>query len=206
MLKYRLIFVDPPWSFGDALKQSSTPRGASSNYPVLDTNAIAALPVESVCADDAVLCLWCPSALLVEGLRVMDHWGFIHRGVGTWVKQTSGGKTAFGMGHLLRGATEHFLFGTRGSPYKYIVGPKNIRNVWFAENLKHSQKPECVQDDFEKLFGDCAKLELFARRVRPNWTCLGNEIDGLDIREAIGRLAVPSEPQPDQPDQLIGGW
>lgn len=27
----------------------------------------------------------------------------------------------------------------------------------------------------------------FARRPYAGWTCLGNEIDGLDIREAISR-------------------
>jgi hypothetical protein len=29
---------------------------------------------------------------------------------------------------------------------------------------------------------------MFARRIRPDWTCLGNEIDGDDIRVALAKL------------------
>ena len=38
------------------------------------------------------------------------------------------------------------------------------------------------------MFPTQTKLELFARRHRPGWTCLGNELDGLDIRDALEQL------------------
>jgi N6-adenosine-specific RNA methylase IME4 len=41
------------------------------------------------------------------------------------------------------------------------------------------------------MFPQWRKLELFARRHRPGWTCLGNEspmTNGEDIRESIGNL------------------
>lgn len=33
-------------------------------------------------------------------------------------------------------------------------------------------------------------LEIFARRHRPGWTCIGNELDGLDIRESLALVAA----------------
>ena len=33
--------------------------------------------------------------------------------------------------------------------------------------------------------GDVPRVELFARQSYDGWTCLGDEIDGLDIRESI---------------------
>lgn len=50
--------------------------------------------------------------------------------------------------------------------------------------MAHSRKPEDVQDRIEQLF-DGPYVELFARRQRSGWLCLGNEIDGLDIRDSL---------------------
>lgn len=52
----------------------------------------------------------------------------------------------------------------------------------------HSEKPEPFQDDIERLVNG-PYLELFARRHRPGWTCIGNELDGLDITESLTRVA-----------------
>ncbi len=37
-------------------------------------------------------------------------------------------------------------------------------------------------------------LEIFARRHRPGWTCIGNELDGLDIRESLALVAADQCP------------
>lgn len=37
-------------------------------------------------------------------------------------------------------------------------------------------------------WGDVPRVELFARQNYDGWVCLGDEIDGLDIREAIQNL------------------
>ncbi|GAA0782057.1 hypothetical protein GCM10008909_05070 [Hathewaya limosa] len=39
-----------------------------------------------------------------------------------------------------------------------------------------------------ELCGDLPKVELFARETCEGWVCLGNEIDGLDIRESIKKV------------------
>lgn len=94
---------------------------------------------------------------------------------------------AFGMGHLFRQTHEICLIGTRGKINSRIAN-KSQRSVSFAENLKHSAKPEHLQDSLEIMFPKTRKLELFARRIRPGWTCLGNEIDGKDIYDALADL------------------
>ena len=99
-----------------------------------------------------------------------------------WVEEL-----AFGMGRLFRQSHEICLIGTRGKINSQLAN-KSQRSVSFAENLRHSAKPEDLQDSLEAMFPIARKLELFARRIRPGWTCLGNEIDGKDIYDALAAL------------------
>jgi N6-adenosine-specific RNA methylase IME4 len=95
---------------------------------------------------------------------------------------------AFGMGRLFRQTHEICLIGVSGKRLYKQLQNKSQRSVCFAQNLKHSAKPEALQDSLEIMFPSANKIELFARRVRSNWTCLGNEIDGKDIRNALAEL------------------
>lgn len=94
---------------------------------------------------------------------------------------------AFGMGRLFRQSHEICLVGTFGKPYSRLAN-KSQRSVCLAENLRHSSKPDDLQESLEAMFPKARKLELFARRIRPGWTCLGNEIDGKDIYDALADL------------------
>lgn len=101
---------------------------------------------------------------------------------------------AFGMGRLTRACHEICLIGINNlNVYKHLAN-KSQRSVSFAPNLKHSAKPEHLQDSLELMFPDSPdntvnKIELFARRVRPGWTCIGNEIvQGEDIRDSLKNL------------------
>lgn len=95
---------------------------------------------------------------------------------------------AFGMGRLFRQTHEICLVGISSNQVYKKLRNKSQRSVSFGENLKHSAKPEHLQDSLELMFPKSQKIELFARRVRPGWTCLGNEIDGKDIRDALAEL------------------
>ena len=53
---------------------------------------------------------------------------------------------------------------------------------------QHSKKPDEVRCRIERLMGDVPRVELFARRQYDGWVCLGDEIDGLDIRDAIQKI------------------
>lgn len=97
---------------------------------------------------------------------------------------------AFGMGRLFRQCHEVVLVGVKGKPYANLKN-KSQRSVSFDINFKHSKKPETLQDRLEKMFPSSKKLELFARRDRADWTCVGLECPssaGEDIRDSIERL------------------
>jgi len=106
---------------------------------------------------------------------------------------------AFGMGRLFRQTHEIALIGTRGKVYNMLEN-KSQRSVCFDSVLKHSAKPEHLQDRLDIMFPDPTlnRLEMFARRERKGWNCIGNELSssilhsssflGEDIRDAIERL------------------
>lgn len=98
----------------------------------------------------------------------------------------------FNMGRLFRQTHEIALIGINNNGiYKKLMN-RSQRSVSFASNLKHSAKPEALQDALELMFplNDGNKyLEMFARRQRDNWICLGNEI-GIkeDIKTSLDRM------------------
>lgn len=98
---------------------------------------------------------------------------------------------AFGMGRLFRQTHEICLLGVRGKIYDQLKS-KSERSVHFATNLKHSAKPEILQDRLDVMFPNALKLEMFARRSRAGWTCVGLECPdslGADIRDSLEKLS-----------------
>lgn len=96
------------------------------------------------------------------------------------------------MGRTFRQAHETVLIGVKGSVSKEL---KNLsqKSVLLAPATKHSRKPEGLQDRLDIMFPNLNKLELFARRDRPSWTCIGLECPTTlneDINASITRLAA----------------
>ncbi len=96
---------------------------------------------------------------------------------------------AFYMGRLFRQTHEICLIGTNNNGIYKKLKNKSQRSVSFGENLKHSAKPEHLQESLEEMFPGTEKLEMFARRHRNDWHCVGNEIcNGEDIRDSLKNL------------------
>lgn len=223
MKRYRVLAADPSWPFDDRLTMSETKRGAESNYAVLTIAEIAALRVERLMEKDAVLVLWRPSSLAEEGARVSRAWGFRPVGEWVWSKRPAPpteaevlailqremekrgrledaakavaariGKLHFGMGRVTRAAKEVATIAVRGSMSKHLVD-RAVRDVVEAPALRHSVKTELVQDALERMYPEGNRLELFARRKREGWTCVGNQVPGMegrDIRAVLAELAT----------------
>ena len=51
-----------------------------------------------------------------------------------------------------------------------------IHTVFTEQVVRHSQKPEVSYEIIERLYPDCRKLELYARRERDGWDSWGNEL------------------------------
>lgn len=233
-MKYNLIVTDPPWEFSDKLTMSDVKRGAGSQYDELNIDIIKALDVESIVADDAVMALWVPSAMIEEGLQALKDYGFDYKQTFVWGKRkvdpieplrkaiskkrreilkTLDDKDAvkksfeditelindfdfngifqFGLGRTFRNCHEIGLVGVRGSVYNKRED-RSQRTLFLAPNGKHSEKPEILQDRLVKMFPSLDnRLEMFARRDREHWTCVGYECPSTlneDIRDSIKRL------------------
>ena len=195
-MKFGIIVCDPPWQFRDDLKMSDVKRAASAQYPTLTIKELKKFQLEEISAPDCVMALWCPLTFTLDAMDLLAVWGFRFATEYTWMKTTQdGSRMAFGMGHLFRGVAEKAIIGVRGK-YKHDLESRSERGGCLHPATKHSVKPETLQDSLDAMFPERDRLEMFARRNRDNWTCIGNEAPntkGEDIRDALKRLALQEQ-------------
>jgi N6-adenosine-specific RNA methylase IME4 len=172
---FRVVCADPAWQFSDRIGS----RGADANYVTMNVDDLCGEFDLPPIADSAYLFCWRVSAMVEEAYRVVRAWGFVPKSEIVWRKLTKNGKPWFGMGHHVRTAHETCIVATRGKAHPKS---RSIRSVFEAPvpcdvNGKpiHSAKPEEFYAMIEQLC-DGPYCELFARRFRPGWTCLGNEL------------------------------
>jgi len=173
---YKVLCADPPWPFNDKLPGNN--RGAGKNYSLLTAAELVRFPLPPI-ADDCVLFLWRVASMQQYALDVARFWGFEVKSEIVWLKKTVNGNRWFGMGRTIRAEHETCLVATRGKPR---VKSHSIRSTFVtdfegfsAKVGRHSEKPEVFYDIVESLF-DGPYVELFARRQRPGWTCLGDQV------------------------------
>ena len=137
---------------------------------------IKELPVPQIAAQQSHLYLWVPNALILEGLEVMERWGFTYKTNLVWYKiRKDGGPDGRGVGFYFRNVTELVLFGTRGNLRTLKPGRTQV-NLLGTRKREHSLKP----DELYEVVESCSPgpyLELFARHKRPGWSQWGNEIE-----------------------------
>ena len=173
---FSVVYADPPWKFGNRAYQDNgrPPIEPDEHYPVMTTEAICRLPVREIADKNAALLMWTTDAHLPDALAVMKAWGFEYRTVAfVWLKQYRTGTPCVLVAPWTLKSTELCLLGVRGRPKR---AAHNVRALIKAQRTQHSRKPDEAMDRIEALFGDVARLELFARRARPGWTVWGNEV------------------------------
>ena len=191
---FACILADPPWNFAGNSK-AKPGRNARRHYPCMTLGELAALPVREVAAKDCHLFLWTTSPLLVQGLRLMSHWGFRFSSMGfVWVKLKRGSTERlfysledlhFGLGLTTRKNVEYILLGKRGNPKRIAA---NVRDVILAPVREHSRKPDEAYESIER-YCDGPRLELFPGQPRAAWTQWGTP---LNLKRGIDR-AAPSD-------------
>lgn len=179
-MRFQVIYADPPWRYN----QKSLSGAAEKHYKTLSDEELYQLEIEKIVADNCVLFLWATYPKLPEALKLIERWGFTYKTIGfVWVKQTAKShKWFFGLGFWTRGNSEICLLATRGKPKKIS---SKVSQLIVSPVERHSKKPDEVRHRIEQLMGEVPRVELFARQKYDGWMCLGDEIDGLDIREAI---------------------
>ena len=175
--KFTTILADPPWQFTNKTGKISPEHRRLSRYSTMKLPDIMTLPVAELAATPAHLYLWCPNALLPEGLAVMKAWGFNYKSNLVWHKvRKDGGSDGRGVGFYFRNVTELVLFGVRGKNARTLAPGRSQVNLLATRKREHSRKPD-EQYDIIEACSSGPFLELFARGVRKNWVTWGNQAD-----------------------------
>lgn len=187
---YRTIVADPPWAYpspGGHLRSSATHRpnshdkgvsalGATSvgRYGSMSMDELKALDVGGIADADAHLYLWTTNAFMVEAHDLCRAWGFRPITVLTWGKVKADGSPSMKIGHYYRGATEHVVFGVRGSLKLQTRKAFPTLMLW-PRTKGHSVKP----DQFFEMVEEASPgpyAELFCRSPRLGWDAWGDQV------------------------------
>ncbi len=191
---YATILADPPWQFQNRTGKVAPEHKRLLRYPTMELQEIMELPVSRFAAAKSHLYLWVPNALLQEGLKVMEAWGFTYKTNLVWYKvRKDGGPDGRGVGFYFRNVTELLLFGIRGRMRTLRPGRTQV-NLRCTRKREHSRKP----DEFYELVEACSPgpyLELFARFRRPGWAQWGNEDVEENLASGVALRKAHVDPQ-----------
>jgi N6-adenosine-specific RNA methylase IME4 len=173
--RFATILADPPWQFVNSTGKIAPEHKRLARYGTMTLNEIVGLPIATITEPTAHLYLWCPNALLPEGLTVMKAWGFNYKSNIVWHKvRKDGGSDGRGVGFYFRNVTEVILFGIRGRNARTLAPARRQVNLIATRKREHSRKP----DEQYNLIEACSPgpyLELFARGTRDGWVNWGNQ-------------------------------
>lgn len=161
--KYRVIYADPPWSYGDKQNIDGL-GGAEKHYPTMPLEDICKLPIPA--EDNAVLFLWVTSPMLEDSFKVINAWGFKYKSSFVW------DKVKHNMGHYNSVRHELLLICTRGNCLP--DEQKLFDSVVTIERTEHSRKPDVFRNMIDTLYPLGQRLEMFAREASDGWDVWGN--------------------------------
>jgi N6-adenosine-specific RNA methylase IME4 len=173
--QFGTILADPPWRFQNRTGKVAPEHKRLSRYGTMSFGEIEALPVSEIVAPVSHLYLWCPNALLPQGVAVVQAWGFQYKGNLVWHKiRKDGGSDGRGVGFYFRNVTELLLFGTHGKHARTLAPGRSQVNYISSRKREHSRKP----DEQYPIIEACSRgpyLELFARGERKGWVSWGHQ-------------------------------
>jgi N6-adenosine-specific RNA methylase IME4 len=196
--KFRTIVIDPAWEY-DWL---SVAGRAKPGYAMQSIEELRALDVRAWADEEAGchLYCWATNNFSGEAHKLVEHWGFQHRTVLTWIKPPP-----FGLGSYFRNSTELVLFATLGDTTTAPAAAR-IPTHFEAPRGEHSEKPErfyeIVRAASYPPYGEANQ-----RKARPDFTNLfteplnshhrAGEKFASDINDgAIARRAQPAQDNP----------
>jgi N6-adenosine-specific RNA methylase IME4 len=176
--RFATILADPPWQFTNKTGKIAPEHKRLSRYGTMKLEEISTLPVPKIVAPTSHLYLWCPNAMLPDGLTVMKAWGFNYKSNIVWHKvRKDGDSDGRGVGFYFRNVTELILFGVKGKNARTLSPARRQVNFLATRKREHSRKPD-EQYDIIEACSPGPFIELFARGTRKTWTSWGHQADG----------------------------
>lgn len=170
--KYRVLYADPPWSYGNSgvISDADAYSATARHYPSITIAELCALGVRGIATDNAVLFLWVTSPLLAECWPVIKAWGFEYKTSFVWDKM----KHNFGHYNSVR--HEFLLVCVRGS---CTPDNKTLHDsvISIERSKTHSEKPEKFREIIDVMYPKGKRIELFARKPVEGWDAWGNEAE-----------------------------
>lgn len=158
---FSVVYADPPWNYMGEM---------AVGYPCMSVQEICDMPISEICADDAVVIMWCSSSLLPDALQVMNAWGFTFKTSAVWDKNVTG------QGAYFRQAHEVLMIGIKGNvpEVPYSARPSSVLKY---PRLEHSRKPLELYQLIDDMYPELNKIELFCRGEPQGkgWSGWGNE-------------------------------
>ena len=140
--RFSTVLADPPWQFSNRTGKVAPEHKRLKRYETLTLNEIMSIPVEKTVRKNSHLYLWVPNALLMEGLKAMNAWGFTYKTNIVWQKiRKDGEPDGRGVGFYFRNTTELLLFGIKGKMRTLNPGRSQV-NVIKSRKREHSRKPD----------------------------------------------------------------
>ena len=159
--KYQIIYADPPWEYGKALKwdgMHGKAYGPEHYYKTMSLSDIQNLIIPA--DENAWLILWATASKLPEGINTINCWGFKYRTCAIW------DKWHLGLGWFFRLQHELLLIGKKG---------KFIPTMFYEKRGKHSRKPDILYNILRENTRE-PRIDIFARENREGWDVWGNEV------------------------------
>ena len=195
--KYAAMLLDPAWKFEVWDRDTGLGRSAEAHYDTMPADAMKAIPLPDLMADDCAVFMWSTWTHLPVALELGAYFGLTYKTCAfNWVKLNKLQRdTPFtGMGYWTRANSEPCLLFTKGSPRRKSKDVPQVLIDWEGgmfetETIatpigRHSEKPAAVYQRIERLVPG-PYCELFARKRRAGWDSYGNELDGRDMRELL---------------------
>jgi len=169
--KYRVLYADPPWQYGNSGVINDDNYGrAERHYPTMSIQQLSDMgqSIKELTDESAVLFLWTTSPMLEDAFRVVNAWGFQYKTSFVW------DKVRHNFGHYNSVRHEFLLVCTRGSctpdsDTKY----DSVQSI--ERDDKHSAKPAEFRQIIDTLYTWGQRIELFARERVDRWDAWGNE-------------------------------
>ena len=84
--RFGAILIDPPWRFQNRTGKVAPEHRRLARYETMAVDELARLPVGALAQAKSHIYLWCPNALLAEGLQLLKAWGFTYKTNLVWYK------------------------------------------------------------------------------------------------------------------------